>query len=170
MVVDDEAFQRNVLQLALQRQFAGDGVDIEAFNDPIRALVRARNSDFAVVIADYRMPGMNGIAFLKEMLELRPDTVRLMLTASTEIETAMTAVNEAEVFRFIRKPWDQDFRRAVADALGRNASLVAEREATTRVVVRHEESTQQRALRELEASEPGITRVRWGPDGSVLLQ
>jgi len=96
--------------------------------------------------------------------------VRLMLTASTEIETAMTAVNEAEVFRFIRKPWDQDFRRAVADALGRNASLVAEREATTRVVVRHEESTQQRALRELEASEPGITRVRWGPDGSVLLQ
>jgi hypothetical protein len=169
MVVDDEAFQRNVLQLALQRQFAGDGVDIEAFNDPIRALVRARNSDFAVVIADYRMPGMNGIAFLKEMLEIRPDTVRLMLTASTEIETAMTAVNEAEVFRFIRKPWDQDFRRAVADALARNASLVAERVSPATDVI-HNETAQQRAWRELEASEPGITRVRWGPDGSVLLQ
>jgi DNA-binding NtrC family response regulator len=103
-----------------------------------------------------------------------------MLTASADFETAVMAVNQAEIFRFIRKPWDMDFRAAVAEALARHAALVADGLAryaglaADRLAKHPEsvvtESAQQCALRELEAEEPGITHVRWGPDGSVLLQ
>ena len=168
MVVDDEAFQRNALQLALHRFFSKKGVEVEAYGNPLEALERAQTTELSVVVADYRMPQMNGIDFLSEMLATQPDAVRLMLTASSDFETAITAVNQAEVFKFVRKPWGRDFRQIVADALARNLQLTADR--GTLPGRSRAETDQQRALRELEASEPGITKVRWGPDGSVLLQ
>jgi two-component system probable response regulator PhcQ len=168
MLVDDEGFQLKALQLALQRQFGRDGVDVEAFADPLRALARARAEQFAVVIADYRMPGLNGIGFLKQMRQLQPEAVRVMLTASAETDTAMLAINQAEIFRFIRKPWDMDFRRAVGEALAYHGELVGKREASQ--ADEDTDAALKQALRELEASEPGITRVKWAGDGSVLLQ
>ena len=170
MVVEDEALQRKALEVALARQFPGDDVVVEAFADPAAALARARAVDVAVAVADYRMPGMNGIAFLRALRAVRPLATRLMLTASADIDTAVMAVNSAELFRFIRKPWDQSLRRAVADALARHEEVAAAeylRAAT--VPAPSGETAAARALRELEASEPGITHVRWGPDGSVLL-
>jgi len=59
---------------------------------------------FAVVVADMNMPLMNGIEFLKKVRELAPDTVRMMLTGNADIKTAMAAVNEGNVFRFLTKP------------------------------------------------------------------
>ena len=56
------------------------------------------------VLADMRMPGMNGIQFLKEVSKQVPDTVRLMLTGNADQHTAMDAVNEGHVFRFLSKP------------------------------------------------------------------
>lgn len=169
-MVEDEVLQRQALEMTLVRQFAEADVAIETFADAAAALARARAADVAVVVADFRMPKMNGIAFLREMRTLRPLAVRLMLTASADVDTAVMAVNSAELFRYIRKPWDHSLRTAVADALARHEELATAaflRAATD--VGATDESPATRALRELEASEPGITRVRWGPDGSVLL-
>jgi DNA-binding NtrC family response regulator len=168
MVVEDESVQRKALVAVLQQQFGSKGLVIEGYADAVQALARARAVPFAVVIADYRLPGMNGVALLKEFRTLQPEATRLMLTASGDIETAVAALNKAEVFRFIRKPWDLDLRVAIVDALARNDELASQ-------MTHHEPfaanpSARTRALRELEASEPGITQVRWGPDGSVLLE
>jgi len=170
MLVEDEALQRQALETTLVRQFADADTAVESFADAAAALARARAVDVAVVVADYRMPKMNGIAFLRAMRVLRPLAVRLMLTASADVDTAVMAVNSAELFRYIRKPWDHSLRTAVAEALARHEEVAtAEFLRAATLATTSAESPEARALRELEASEPGITRVRWGPDGSVLL-
>jgi response regulator RpfG family c-di-GMP phosphodiesterase len=60
--------------------------------------------EFAVVIADYRMPGMDGVQFLSKVRDIAPDTVRIMLTGYAELLQVIDAVNEGNIFRFLTKP------------------------------------------------------------------
>lgn len=59
---------------------------------------------FAVVLSDMRMPLMNGAAFLAKARELAPDTVRILLTGHADMESAISAVNSGQIFRFLTKP------------------------------------------------------------------
>lgn len=59
---------------------------------------------FAVVVSDMRMPGMNGIQFLAHVKVQSPDSVRIMLTGNADLQTAIDAVNEGNIFRFLTKP------------------------------------------------------------------
>jgi FixJ family two-component response regulator len=63
-----------------------------------------KNGSYAVVVSDMRMPGMNGVQFLSHVREISPQTVRVVLTGYADIESAMGAVNEDAVFRFLTKP------------------------------------------------------------------
>jgi response regulator RpfG family c-di-GMP phosphodiesterase len=67
----------------------------------------AARGPYAVVVADMRMPGMDGIAFLQRARELAPDTVRIMLTGNADLATAQAAVNQGHVFLFLNKPCGQ---------------------------------------------------------------
>jgi serine phosphatase RsbU (regulator of sigma subunit) len=62
------------------------------------------NGPFAVVVTDYCMPAMNGIEFLCRVRELAPDTVRMLLTGSADLNAAIQAVNQGNIFRFLTKP------------------------------------------------------------------
>ncbi|NCC25374.1 MAG: response regulator [Deltaproteobacteria bacterium] len=66
--------------------------------------VLAEQGPVAVVVSDQRMPGMTGVEFLAKAREVSPDTVRVMLTGYADLEAAMAAVNEGNVFRFLAKP------------------------------------------------------------------
>lgn len=68
----------------------------------------AESGPFAVVLSDMRMPGMDGIRFLMKVKERAPDTVRMMLTGHADLQTATDAVNEGNIFRFLRKPCPKD--------------------------------------------------------------
>jgi len=59
---------------------------------------------FAVVVSDQQMPGMDGVTFLRRVAELSPDTCRVMLTGNADLDTAIQAVNEGSIFRFLTKP------------------------------------------------------------------
>ena len=69
---------------------------------------------FAVVVADYCMPQMNGVEFLSRVREVAPEAVRMMLTGSADLQSAAQAVNEGNIFRFLTKPCSID---ALSDAL-----------------------------------------------------
>jgi translation initiation factor IF-2 len=81
---------------------------VEAFNDPIAALARAREAPFDVILSDYRMPQMDGITFLHAVKDSQEHAVRMILSASTEVETIMKAINDVEAFRYLTKPWHED--------------------------------------------------------------
>ena len=63
---------------------------------------------YAVVISDMRMPGMDGIQVLRRVKDLAPETIRVMLTGNAEVETAITAINEGSIFRFLTKPCSKE--------------------------------------------------------------
>lgn len=104
LLVDDEP---NVLS-SLRRQLRSHyEVDVE--EDPTMALLALdKKNPYAVVVSDYRMPKMNGIEFLGEVRKESPETTRIMLTGYADLDNAIRAVNDGNVFRFLTKPCDND--------------------------------------------------------------
>jgi len=100
--VDDDRFVLAGMQRILHAKF-----DVHVAADPISALNlidEASSSPFAVIISDLAMPGVNGIALLKRVREVAPDTVRVLLTGHANLDSAIAAVNDGAVFRFLTKP------------------------------------------------------------------
>jgi len=105
MVVDDES---NILR-ALNRVLNSEtDWEIETYKDPEQALQRAHTKIFDAVVTDYSMPHMNGVQLLRELRGIQPDAIRILLTGVVEIDTLLSAINDAGAFRFIPKPWDDD--------------------------------------------------------------
>jgi YesN/AraC family two-component response regulator len=170
LLVDDE---RNVLAALsrILRQDWGKDALIETHHNPLHAIEQAAGHQYDAVISDYRMPEMDGIALLTRIRELQPMTSRIILSASTDFDVLMVAVNEVGISRFLAKPWDDaEVVAAVRDAVQRTrkardiALLDGDPAEVTDATVRS-----QAELSRLEKLEPGITQVRWGPNGEVLL-
>ena len=84
---------------------------------------------FAVVVSDMRMPEMNGIEFLLKVQETSPDTIRVMLTGTSDIQTATAAVNQGQIFRLLSKPCDKDtLVKTLNDCLAQYRLICAEKE------------------------------------------
>lgn len=166
LLVDDEAQVLSALQRALRRFIPEHAVDIEVYQDPEQALLRCAEALFDVVMSDYRMPGLSGGDFLQVVKGLQPDAVRLVLSASNDVGEVMDAINRAEVFRYVAKPWEAaQLEKVFTQAFARrDETLAARRQAEEPAL-----SAQEREARRLEAQEPGITHVRRDSDGSVFL-
>jgi response regulator RpfG family c-di-GMP phosphodiesterase len=84
---------------------------------------------YSVVISDMRMPGMNGAQFLAELRRTAPDTVRMLLTGYTDLNAAMEAVNEGNIFRFLTKPCEKDvLAKAITTGFVQYRLVTAEKE------------------------------------------
>jgi putative nucleotidyltransferase with HDIG domain len=82
------------------------------------ALRLLEQHDVALLITDQRLPGMTGTELLEQAASLRPHVVRIMLTAHADADVLVAAINHAQVYRYVTKPWDdEDFGRTVARAL-----------------------------------------------------
>lgn len=108
LLVDDE---QNIVS-ALKRLVRRDGYEILTANSGFEALEILEKHAVDVIISDQRMPGMTGVEFLSKVKELHPDTIRLMLSGYTELQSVTDAINEGAVFRFLTKPWDDEKLRA----------------------------------------------------------
>ncbi|RZI78779.1 MAG: response regulator [Rubrivivax sp.] len=170
MLVDDEPHVLSALKRVVRTHF-GATVKLETFTDPSQALMRVREKAFDVVVSDYRMPQMTGTAFLAGVRDCQPQAVRMILSASTEVEVVMKAVNELEVFRYLSKPWQEDdLVQQLQAALARATEGAKERAlADMARVSMGEMSPAERERRLLEEQEPGLTHVEWGPQGEVIM-
>jgi len=118
------------------------------------------------------MPVMDGVTFLTRIKELQPDAALILLSANADIEGVARAINDVGICRFLSKPWiDAQLKAAVADALKTQALLLENRRLADEVRLQQGViSKQEIELKRLEATSPGITRVRWSEDGGVLLE
>jgi CheY-like chemotaxis protein len=104
LLVDDDSNILDGYRRSLSREFL-----METALGGEQALKLATDSGpYAVVVSDMRMPGMDGIQLLSKIKAQSPDTIRVMLTGNAEVETAITAINEGSIFRFLTKPCSKE--------------------------------------------------------------
>lgn len=131
LFVDDEP---HVLE-ALRRHLRGANVEATFAIGGAEGLAALEQSEFAVVISDFQMPAMNGAAFLNKCRERAPEAVRILLTGLADIEAAMAAVNEGNVFRILRKPCaTSQLLAAMQSGIEQHRLLTAERELKERTL------------------------------------
>lgn len=104
LFVDDDP---NILE-DYKRSLRGRFEIVTAPDGPTGLEALEARGPFEVVVSDYRMPGMNGVQFLTLVRDRSPDTVRIMLTGFADVQTAMDAVNQGHIFRFLAKPCSAD--------------------------------------------------------------
>jgi response regulator RpfG family c-di-GMP phosphodiesterase len=125
LCVDDDPNLLASLKRSLRKEFeltlAGSG--------PEALEILSGGERFAVILADMRMPGMDGVELLKRVKQICPDTVRVMLTGNADLTTAVQAVNHGHIFRFLTKPCSkEDLLSSLQNAVRQHELIVAERQ------------------------------------------
>jgi thioredoxin reductase (NADPH) len=110
LAVDDDAPVLRAVERDLRTRYGAD-YRVVAANSGAEALeavrqLTVRGGAIALFVVDQRMPGMTGIEFLTQALELQPDAKRVLLTAYADTDVAITAINEIRLDQYILKPWD----------------------------------------------------------------
>jgi len=104
LLVDDD---HNILD-GYRRSLSRDFLIETALGGEQALQLVAEKGPYAVVVSDMRMPGIDGIQLLSEIKTLSPDTVRVMLTGNADMTTAIDAINEGSIFRFLNKPCSKE--------------------------------------------------------------
>ena len=125
LLVDDD---ENILQG--YRRNLRTKFQVYTSQDPRLALsILNENPDIAVIVSDYNMPEMNGIDFLTKAKDIRPDTVRILITGYAELQMAIKSVNEGNLFRFLTKPCDQEtLQKIIFQACEQYSLITVEKE------------------------------------------
>jgi response regulator RpfG family c-di-GMP phosphodiesterase len=125
LFVDDEPAVLDGYRRMLYKEF---DVETAVGGETALTIIESRGP-FAVVISDMRMPGMNGAQFLSKVRQTVPATVRMLLTGYTDMNAAMDAVNEGNIFRFLTKPCEKEvLGKAITGGLVQYRLLTAEKE------------------------------------------
>jgi response regulator RpfG family c-di-GMP phosphodiesterase len=126
LVVDDEEMVVAALRAFLELDTPYSVLD---FTSPVSALEALESERVDVVVADYMMPEMDGISFLKEVRTMRPHATRILLTGYADLENAIRAINEAGLYHYLQKPWDNDQLKVVIRNGMERSALVNELDA-----------------------------------------
>jgi two-component system probable response regulator PhcQ len=135
LILDDEPHVLSALRRMLMNQAAMPAVPdplVVTFTSPHDAIDFVRSHPVDVVISDYRMPEMDGATFLAMVRKVNPDAARIMLSAFTDLDGIVRAINDAGIFRFVAKPWtDTDLRASIIQVLQHRPGPLAERRDLT---------------------------------------
>jgi response regulator RpfG family c-di-GMP phosphodiesterase len=143
LIVDDD----ELILKALSRILESAGFDSTCYSAPEEALAAIERDAPIVVISDYMMPTMDGIAFLKHARARFPGAVRILCTAAEDFRVALEAVNAGEVFRIISKPWHQQELVATVQQAAEAARLRRENDRLTAEVRHKNEQLQEHNAR-----------------------
>jgi diguanylate cyclase (GGDEF)-like protein/PAS domain S-box-containing protein len=102
LLVDDEA----AILTSLQRLLRQDGYTILTAQSALEGFELLALHEVHVILCDQRMPSMNGTEFLDRVKDMYPDTLRIVLSGYTDLESIMDAINRGSIYRFYTKPWD----------------------------------------------------------------
>jgi signal transduction histidine kinase len=136
LVVDDELGNVMVIEALLETEF-----DVFTADSGLEALeVIRREGPMDLVVSDQRMPHMTGVELLSRIAQDSPETIRIILTAYTDVEPIVAAVNHGAVYRFLLKPWEPSaLRTAVRDGLALRSARQLKRDALARLAVQRAE-------------------------------
>ncbi|MDY6791012.1 MAG: response regulator [Thermodesulfobacteriota bacterium] len=160
LVVDDQQIIRDMLENTLSRE----SYTVYCAGSAEEALKILSQESIDVVISDEVMPGMTGTQFLAVVRKAYPDVIRIILTGHASLESAMRAINEGEIYRFLTKPCNLvDLSVTIRQAL-QQKYLKNENKRLAKIV-----KQQSYSLGEIEEKYPGITKVKRDSGGAIII-
>jgi CheY-like chemotaxis protein len=124
LLLDDE---ENILR-ALTRVLRRDGYHVLTANRAQDAFALLAKHEVQVILSDQRMPEMNGTAFFSRVKDLYPDTIRIVLSGYTDLNSVTEAINQGAIYKFLTKPWDDAQLRATVAQAFRHHELAQPKE------------------------------------------
>lgn len=122
LLVDDE---ESILS-SLRRLLRPDGYRILTATSGDAGLELLAQNEVGVILSDQRMPGMTGVEFLRRVKTIYPQTVRMVLSGYTELQSITDAINEGAIYKFLTKPWEDGLLRANIEEAFRYRELTDE--------------------------------------------
>jgi len=136
LCVDDE---ENILS-ALKRVLRKESYRVLTASSGADGLKILKENDVHVVVSDQRMPEMSGTEFLAKVKEKYPDTIRIVLTGYTEVDSITESINRGYIYKFILKPWnDQNLKLEIKQGLEQYALVQSNKRLHEEVLQRNEE-------------------------------
>jgi DNA-binding NarL/FixJ family response regulator len=108
LLVDDEP---EILE-SLRRALRDDGYELLTTTSPVEAMAILAKRHVDVIVSDLRMPDVSGLELVTHVRKNHPEVVRVLLTGFATLDSALEAINEGAVGRYLTKPWDNDELRA----------------------------------------------------------
>lgn len=130
LFVDDE---KSILD-ALVRTTRGMSFDVRTASSGPEALELLEDKGFDIIVSDKNMPEMNGNELLSKIADKWPETVRIMLTAYTDVDDVIKAINSGRIWSYLKKPWDNTELKVVLNQAMEYSSVLAERSLLRRTL------------------------------------
>src|SRR6266545_508632 len=165
LTVDDDASVSRAIARDLRRRYGENYRIIRASSaaEALEALkeIKLRGGRVAVMLADYRMPQMNGIEFLERAMDLFPNARRALLTAYADTDAAIQAINVVDVDHYLLKPWDPPEEKLypVIDALVETWKAVGDKPVEDVKLIGHRYSSPSYKIRDFLAR--NLVPYRW---------
>lgn len=168
--VDDEPHNLVVFEAAIVE----DAWEILTYDNPVKALQALDSVEPSVIVTDQRMPGMMGVQFLELARKIHPNAVRIMATGYSDEDLIVESVRKAQIFDYIRKPWEpDDLHASLKRALDFYTSAEEARRLNVELAARERELTERNAhlvsvLGQLETAKKAEVEMRrelecWAP-------
>ncbi|OGL46452.1 MAG: hypothetical protein A2161_02435 [Candidatus Schekmanbacteria bacterium RBG_13_48_7] len=139
LFVDDEI---NILH-SLKRVFRKEQYQIHTAVSAEEGIRILNEIPMKVVVSDMRMPGKTGVEFLREVKQLYPDTVRIILSGYSDIDVIQSAINEGEVYRYITKPWDdEELKNNIKRSVEQYELMLENRQLQNTIIMQNQELKQ----------------------------
>ena len=111
LLVDDEEDNLSLLYRTLRGSY-----NLDRSTSPVKALEMMDEKDYQLVISDHKMPEMDGVEFLKRASEKHPDMMRILLTAYSDANILIDAINYAKIYRYVKKPYNPEELQLIVSA------------------------------------------------------
>lgn len=127
LCVDDEPHNLDALERILRKDY--NVLKAENGIDALTILNADLNKEIFIIVSDQRMPQMTGVEFLEKSIQSHPHSIRILLTGFSDIESLIEAINQAQIYRYLTKPWEPiDFKMTIDSALAKYNSQIELRE------------------------------------------
>ncbi|MDB4534489.1 response regulator [Vicingaceae bacterium] len=126
LYVDDETGNLNAFKASYRRIY---NVYLAESAEEGRKVIE--ENEIEVILTDQRMPDVTGVEFLQSIIETHPNPIRILVTGYSDITAVIDAVNKGQVYRYISKPWDNDYLKITIDKAYEVFSLRKENQELT---------------------------------------
>jgi len=127
LYVDDEKANLTAFKASYRRDF-----NVFTAESPMEGDDILDKNDIHIILTDQRMPEMTGVEFLASILKKYPDPIRILVTGYSDIDAVIDAVNKGNIYKYISKPWDNDYMKKIIEQSYEVYSLRKENKVLTK--------------------------------------